>query len=308
LETQNPLRLMVVHAHPDDELFGTGGTFPRYADEGIQTILVCATLGEEGENHDSDLDAAAVKPRLGEIRAGELERSAAALRIGVVELLGYRDSGMAGAPENANPSCFHQADLTEATARLVRLVRRYRPQVLVSYNDFGGYGHPDHIKAHKITREAFDRAADPAFAAPDGVPPWQPLKLYETAMIKQMIRSWRDRAHEQHERRAAARAAEAAKNGTEAPAEEPWNPSVFDEMELHGLDLDEVTTSYDISRYRTEILAAMRCHRTQFSPDSDIFKEQPGDVPEWMRKEYFRLIRSLVPANGHESDLFAGLR
>src|SRR5579859_7411343 len=143
---------MVVHAHPDDELFGTGGTFARYADEGDSTILVCATGGEEGEIHDPDLDPVEAKPRLGEIRKEELRCSAAVLRIGTVEYLGYRDSGMVGTPENANPASFHQADLTEATARLVRLVRRYRPQVLVSYNDFGGYGHPDHIKAYLITR------------------------------------------------------------------------------------------------------------------------------------------------------------
>jgi LmbE family N-acetylglucosaminyl deacetylase len=299
---------MLVHAHPDDELFGTGGTLRRYADESLETILVCATRGEEGEIHDPDLDPVEAKPRLGEIRTGELRCAAAALQISVVEFLGYRDSGMAGTPENANPDCFHQADLSEATSRLVRLVRRYRPQVMVSYNDFGGYGHPDHIKAHHVAREAFDRAADPAFDTSPDLAPWQPLKLYETAMLKDLVRSWRDRAREEHERRAAERAAAAAKEGKEAPAEKAFNPAFYDEMEQHALERDQVTTSYDVSRYRPDILAAMHCHRTQFAPDSDIFTEPPDDVPDWMRLEHFRLVGSRISSNGREDDLFAGLR
>jgi LmbE family N-acetylglucosaminyl deacetylase len=307
MEAKTPLRLMLVHAHPDDELFGTGGTLRRYADEGVETILVCATRGEEGEIHDPDLDPVEAKPRLGEIRTGELRCAAAALRIGVVEFLGYRDSGMVGTPENANPACFHQADLAEATARLVRLVRRYRPHVMVSYNDFGGYGHPDHIKAHQVAQQAFDRAADPAYDPSPDLAPWQPRKLYETAMLKDMVRSWRERSREEHEQRAANRAAESSE-GNEGPAEEPFNPAFYDEMEQHALDRDQVTTSYDVSRYRPDLLTAMRCHRTQFAPDSDMFKEPPEDVPDWMRLEHFRLVQSRILSNGHEDDLFAGLR
>jgi LmbE family N-acetylglucosaminyl deacetylase len=299
---------MVVHAHPDDELFGTGGTFARYADEGDSTILVCATGGEEGEIHDPDLDPVEAKPHLGEIRKEELRCSAAVLRIGTIEYLGYRDSGMVGTPENANPASFHQADRMEATARLVRLVRRYRPQVLVSYNDFGGYGHPDHIKAHLITRAAFDRAADPEFEPTPDLAPWQPLKLYETAMLKDMVRLWRERSREGHERAAAEAAAEAVAKGTEPPSPEPWDPSNFDEMEQHSLTLDEITTRYDVSQYRSRVVEGARCHRTQIPQDSEFFKEMFEDLPEWARWENFRLVRSLVPTNGREDDLFTGLR
>jgi LmbE family N-acetylglucosaminyl deacetylase len=295
---------MVVHAHPDDELFGTGGTFLRYADDDVSTILVCATLGEEGEIHDPDLDPIESKPRLGEIRAGELRCSTEILRIGSVEMLGYRDSGMAGTPENANPASFHRADLGEATARLVRLVRQYRPQVLVSYNDFGGYGHPDHIKAHLITHAAFDRAGDPEFVPTPELPPWQPLKLYETGMLKEVVRRWRDRAREEHERRAA----EAAENATGTTEPSPWSSEFFDEMERRSISIEDVTARFDVSPYRPQIVAAARCHRTQFSPDSDFFKDPPEDWEEWMGKEHFRLVRSQVKTAAPEDDLFAGVR
>jgi LmbE family N-acetylglucosaminyl deacetylase len=163
LADQAKLTLMIVHAHPDDEVIGSGGTFLRYAEEGLATVLVCCTSGEEGEIVDPSFDQAEAKPRLGEIRREELREAAAVLKIGAVELLGYRDSGMAGTEPNENPASFNKADLVEATTRLVRLIRLYRPQVLASYNDFGSYGHPDHIKAYQITHEAFDRAADPTF-------------------------------------------------------------------------------------------------------------------------------------------------
>src|SRR5262245_7910064 len=140
-----PLTLMIVHAHPDDEVIGSGGTLARYSDEGVQTVLVTATLGEEGEIVVADLNTPEVKARLAEVRREELRRAAAILGITHQEFLGYRDSGMAGTPANDHPDCFHQADMEEATGRLVRLVRAYRPQVLVSYNEHGGYGHPDHI-------------------------------------------------------------------------------------------------------------------------------------------------------------------
>src|SRR4051812_9678662 len=171
---------MTVHAHPDDEVVFTGGLLARSHDEGIRTVLVLCTNGEEGEIHDPDLDPEEAKPRLGAIRRGELAGAVAALGIDDVEYLDYRDSGMVGTEANANPACFHQADKDEAAARLVALVRRYRPQVLITYDEFGAYGHPDHIAANVITHLAFDRAGDAAYR-PDLGAPYQPAKLYYTA-------------------------------------------------------------------------------------------------------------------------------
>ncbi len=127
------LTLMIVHAHPDDEVIGTGGTFARYNDEGVRTVLVTATLGEEGEIVVPELNTPEVKARLAEVRREELRKATAIIGIAHQEFLGYRDSGMVGTPSNQHPECFHQADLGEATGRLVKLIRAYRPQVLVSY-------------------------------------------------------------------------------------------------------------------------------------------------------------------------------
>src|ERR687887_87661 len=149
---------MAVHAHPDDECFGGGGTLARYAAEGCNTVLVTCTAGEEGEIVDPDMDPAAVKPRLADVRLGELNAAVGVLGIHHLELLGYRDSGMAGTPANDDPRSFNQADPDEATRRLVALIRRHKPQVLFTYAEDGGYGHPDHIKAHQITVAAFDAA------------------------------------------------------------------------------------------------------------------------------------------------------
>ncbi len=298
-----PLVLMVVHAHPDDEVIGTGGTFRRYAEEGVATILVCATRGEEGEIHDPDLDPIEARPRLGEIRTEELMRATALLKIGAVEFLGYRDSGMAGTPANDHPACFHQAPLEEATERLVRLIRRYRPHVLVSYNDFGGYGHPDHVKAYRVTHAAFERAADPSFAPTPHLTPWQPIKLYEIASVREMVALWRKGALAERQKRAA----ESGDGATSSPND--WaNETFFAQMEEHSTPLEQVTSRIAIAPYREVMLAALRCHRTQIPPDSDWF-ERRADVPaELADFEHFNLVRSFVDSPFPESDLFAGLR
>src|SRR5262245_43595554 len=164
------LTLMAVHAHPDDEAIGTGGVLARYADEGLRTVLVTCTGGEVGEISDSRL---ATPETLAEVRRKELLQACAILRVGRLHLLGYRDSGMMGTPDNAHPASFYQASLEEATARLVALVRRERPQVLVTYDERGFYGHPDHIRANQITVAAFGAAGDPT-RWPRSGPAWQP--------------------------------------------------------------------------------------------------------------------------------------
>jgi LmbE family N-acetylglucosaminyl deacetylase len=175
-----PLTLMTVHAHPDDEVVFTGGLLALAHDRGIRTVLICGTGGEEGEIHDPDLDPEAARPDLASHRKRELDGAVAALQIDHLEMLGYRDSGMEGTEPNARPDNFHNADPAEALARVVRLIRQYQPQVLVTYNDFGAYGHPDHIAAHKVTMAAWEVAGDPAYR-PDLGPAWTPLKLYYCA-------------------------------------------------------------------------------------------------------------------------------
>lgn len=148
-----PPTLMVVHAHPDDEVFSTGGTLATCAERGIRTVVVYATRGEEGELHGGLTPAH--RPRLGQIRQIEVERACAELGVDHVAFLGYRDSGMAGAVANQDPRSFWQASLEEAVWRLLALVVRYRPDVLITYDAQGGYGHPDHLTAHRVTRETW---------------------------------------------------------------------------------------------------------------------------------------------------------
>lgn len=313
LADQAKLMLMIVHAHPDDEVIGSGGTFLRYAEEGIATVLVCSTSGEEGEIVDPAFDQAEAKPRLGEIRREELRSATAVLKIGSVELLGYRDSGMAGTPSNENPECFHQADSLEATTRLVRLIRRYRPQVLASYNDFGSYGHPDHIKDYLITHEAFDRAGDPTFDPAPDLPPWQPLKLYDLAMVREQVEMWAKRRGEEKEREAAEKAAsEPAGTSTatdaETLADDERSNAFFQTMLAHSTPLAKVTTKIDIARYWDAKREALRFHRTQIPADSFFFKPNPEIDAELRDFEHYNLARSHVPVTAREDDLFAGLR
>ncbi len=282
-----PLTLMVVHAHPDDEAIGTGGTFARYAAEGIRTVLVTCTLGEEGEIVDAELNTPANKARLAEIRYNELRAAVAHLGIGHLEVLPYRDSGMIGTPSNQHPESFAQADLHEATGRLVRLIRQYRPQVLVTYNEQGGYGHPDHIMAHKMTLAAWDAAGDAGQYPAAGVP-WTPQKLYYISSRRALwLKTWTTMRE----------------RGLPTPMDTPdFDPSRF-------VDDPRVTTTLDIKPYLPQKLAALRAHRTQIRSDW-MWLGVPEDVREaLLYTEHFVRVHTRVSVpEGDEDDLFAGLR
>jgi mycothiol conjugate amidase Mca len=285
-----PLTIMVVHAHPDDEAIGTGGMLARYSAEGVRTVLVTATLGEEGEIVVPELNTPEVKARLAEVRREELNQAVAILGIRDLEILGYRDSGMAGSESNSHPECFNMADPDEATGRLVRLVRAYRPQVLVSYNEFGGYGHPDHIACHKATVAAFDAAGDPA-RYPQAGPPWTPLKLYYTNSPRHLFQ----RAWEQMRER-----------GMPTPLDDPN----FDIARFTVPD-DQITTAMEIGDFTRQKFESLLVHRTQIAPDGR-FMSVPDDIRrELFGKEYFTRVASRVAvAQGdqYEDDLFAGIR
>jgi mycothiol conjugate amidase Mca len=285
-----PLSLMIVHAHPDDEVIGSGGTLARYSDEGLETVLVTATLGEEGEIVVPDMDTPENHARLAQIRREELRKAVAILGIKRQEFLGYRDSGMAGRPSNEHPECFHQADMAEATGRLVRLVRAYRPDVLVSYNEAGGYGHPDHIACHKVTLAAFDAAADPA-RYPEAGAAWAPLKLYEMNRPRELSQqAW-------EQMRAL---------GMKTPLDNPEY-----DITRFTVPQDRITTALDVSDYMERKRAALLEHRTQIAIDGP-FLSMPAEISrQWFGAEYFTLLQSRVPMphrEGHEDDLFAGLR
>src|SRR3954462_6982051 len=166
--TEPARRLLLVHAHPDDEVIGTGATMARYAAEGAAVTLVTCTLGEEGEVLVPELAmlAADQADQLGGYRISELAAACASLGVIDHRFLGgvgrYRDSGMMGVPANENPRCFWRADLREAAEHLVAVIREVRPQVVVTYDPNGFYGHPDHIQAHRVAMEAVRLAADPA--------------------------------------------------------------------------------------------------------------------------------------------------
>jgi N-acetyl-1-D-myo-inositol-2-amino-2-deoxy-alpha-D-glucopyranoside deacetylase len=262
--------LMLVHAHPDDEVVSTGGVIARSVAEGRRVDLVTCTGGEEGEIHDPDLDEADAKPRLAEIRRAELECSINALGGGAIRLhlLGYRDSGMMGESSNEVPEAFWQADLGEATGRLVRLVRETRPAVMVSYDSNGNYGHPDHINAHRIAVAAFAAAAD-ASQYPEAGPPHEAAKLYEVAFARE---PWLALMAEMRER---GLSLPWDLGDSERPAEE-LNPSnaeairqVSEEAAAGEVPDDFgtpealVTATVDVAAFMKQKRAAMACHRTQ---------------------------------------------
>ncbi len=280
--------IMAIHAHPDDECFGGGGTLARYAAQGVTTVLVTCTNGEEGEIVAPDMDAEEVKPRLAEVRLGELDAAVKILSITHSERLGYRDSGMVDTPANDDPRSFHKADLDETTGRIVALVRRYKPDVLYTYAEDGGYGHPDHIKAHLSTVAAFNAAGDPQ-RFPGTGEPWTPRKLYYC--------SWLVRSNGQGLWRAMRERNLPLTFGDPDATEPPeW-----------GTPDDLITARIDVGAFVQCKLDALRVHRTQIKPDST-FLNLPHDLAqEFLSPEGFVRAFSRVAAPDEEDDLFASL-
>lgn len=171
------LCLLAVHAHPDDEASKGAGTVARYHAAGVRTVLVTCTGGEEGDILNPAMDKPGIRDNLPEVRRAELELAAQVIGYDEVVMLGYRDSGMPGTPANEDPASFAAAPLDEAVGRLVEVIRRTRPQVIVTYpRDQRGYPHPDHLRVNEISELAFDAAGDPD-RYPDAGPVWQPLRL-----------------------------------------------------------------------------------------------------------------------------------
>src|SRR5215212_10271827 len=182
-----PIDLLAIRAHPDDESSSTGGLLAKVAAEGRRTAVIICTGGEEGEIHDPDLEYEEAFPRLKSIRESELRAACEILQVSELRMLGYRDSGMAGTESNAHPEAFCNADLEESSRKVASIIRELRPRVIVTDNQWGGYGHPDHIMSHRSAMGGFRLAADPS-ADLDGEP-WQVERVYVMASVP---RSWAD--------------------------------------------------------------------------------------------------------------------
>lgn len=281
------LSLLAVHAHPDDEAIGTGGIIARYADEGVRVALACATRGEVGEIVDPELDRDEVRRNLGAVREQELRCACGVLGISDLFFLDFRDSGMMGTPENGHPESFWQSDFEEATRRLVKIVREVRPQVMVTYDPEGNYGHPDHIMAHRVATAAFDAAGDRDAYPEVGLAPWSPRKLYHIAFPRSFFRYALD-----YYRRL----------GRALPPEVEGLETVD-----FGTPDELITARLDVRRYLGRKREAMACHRSQIAPDRFFFLDE-GLVEMGLGYEHFVLARSRVETQTPEDDLFAGVR
>lgn len=301
----NPLHLLLVHAHPDDETTSTGATIAYYAAQGVPVTLVTSTRGERGENRLADPDAPPateddeVAEQLGQTRVRELAAATRALGITDVRFLGgagtWWDSGMADA-RNPHPRAFADGDLAEQTGQLVAILRETRPQVVVTYDEFGGYGHPDHIRAHDVAAAAVAASGDKE-QFPDAGEPWQVAKFYAAVLSRSSLR----------------RAAEALST-MDLPGGNPFAEAaaagVSEEDLPFGVPDDQVTAEIDARDYIPAKIASMREHATQMDPESWFFAL--ANLPDrGFAREYFHIMRGTpAPAEGsaYEDDLFAGLR
>ena len=293
------LCLLTVHAHPDDEASKGAPTMAMYKAEGVHTVLVCCTGGEEGDLQNPalrepgqpfhGLSVEEEKRRLAELRPGELARSAEIIGFDEVIMLGYRDSGMVDTDPNHHPESFNQAPLDEAVGRLVKVIRAQRSDVVITYgDDQSGYPHPDHLKVHDISVLAWERAGDPAWY-PELGEPYQPQKLYYSVWAKARLTAI-------HQAMIDLRG--------ESPYDQQW-------LDRPGQD-DRITTRLDVGNFLWARSGALRAHATQVDPQEPwwfgLTDEELADVYPW---EDWILARSLVgtPAAGQlETDLFAGIR
>jgi LmbE family N-acetylglucosaminyl deacetylase len=273
-----PLTLMAVHAHPDDEATGTGGVLARCAAEGIQTVLVTCTDGSCGDGPggvkpgEPGHDPAAVVA----MRQVELEASCAVLKVGQLELLGYADSGMMGWAQNDAPGSFWKTPVEDAAARLAELIERYQPDVIVTYDANGFYGHPDHIQAHRITMAAVALTDIPA-------------KVYWTTAPQSMMEEFGRVMRE-----------------LGSDWDEPNTSTDEPEIEI-GLPDEEITTWVDITEFGPQKYEALAAHASQ---GENIFFLQMGQERfiELMGVETFVRVHDTTGAALPEADLFAGLR
>jgi mycothiol S-conjugate amidase len=284
------LRLMAVHAHPDDESSKGAATMARYADEGVEVLVVTLTGGERGDILNPAMDLPDVHGRIHEIRRDEMARAAEVLGV-EQEWLGFVDSGLPeGDPLPPLPEgCFALVPLEESTEALVRSIRRFKPHVLTTYDENGGYPHPDHIRCHQVSMAAYEAAGDYRLF-PDAGEPWNVSKLYYNhGFLRKRMQLFQD---------------EFAKNGEEGPFTkwlEKWDP------ELDVIS-NRITTKIECAKYFPQRDEALLAHATQIDPKSFFFTTPM----EWQQRlwptEEYELARSRVPVSLPEDDLFTGIQ
>ncbi|MBJ7286165.1 MAG: N-acetyl-1-D-myo-inositol-2-amino-2-deoxy-alpha-D-glucopyranoside deacetylase [Candidatus Nanopelagicus sp.] len=281
-------RLLLVHAHPDDETIGNGVTMAKYATAGTQVTLVTCTRGEEGEVLLSELAnlASDKDDKLGEQRIIELKNAMHELGIKDYRFLGapnkkWRDSGMMGTPQNDRNDVFWQTDLDEAALELVKIILETKPQVLITYDEFGGYGHPDHIKAHRVAMRAAELAIDQG---------WQISKIYWNTTPRSVVQEGIEKMKE----------VGSDFFGAESVEDLPWAKP--DEL---------VTTVINAPEFVPQKLAAMKAHATQISIDGPFFALSNNLGLEVWGDEYYTLVKGEAAApfdtKGRELDIFAGV-
>ena len=281
------LGLMCVHAHPDDEAIATGGVLASAADLGIRTAVVTCTGGELGEIVGPEMDPDEVRPRLGEVRLEELRTSLAALGAGEPRMLGYRDSGMIGTDGNDDPRSFWRADFDEAVGRLVAQIREFRPDVFVTYDAFGGYGHPDHIQAHRVSVVASEAAGMRALY-PEAGDAWRVRKVYEATIPRSAIVRFNGFLQSQ---------------GLPSPFGEAVDPAQIP----MGVDDEQLDAVVDVRPWLDRKRAALEAHASQVAPDS-FFLNFPAEFEDIaFGSEWFVRLRSDVAVPTREDDLLGGL-
>ena len=288
----NEKRMLLVHAHPDDETINNGATMAMYAQSGVGVTLVTCTRGEEGEVLVPDLAhlASSQTDGLGKHRETELANAMSELGVTDHRFLGapdknWRDSGMMGTEPNNRADVFWQADLDEAAGYLVKIIREVKPQVLVTYDEMGGYGHPDHIQAHRVAMRGAELAADANFGTGE---PWEISKIYWNTMPKSVIAEGMAKMKE------IGSDFFGAENVDDLPFAKP------DEL---------VTTLIDGTKYIDEKMAAMKAHPTQIELDGPFFALSNSLGNEVWGHEYYTLVKGEIAGTldekGRETDLFA---
>jgi LmbE family N-acetylglucosaminyl deacetylase len=274
--------LMALFAHPDDEAFGTGGTISRYSQENVDVSLVCATRGEAGEISDPSF---ATPDSLGEVRENELRCAAETMGIKQLIFLNYRDSGMAGTQENQNPLAFINIPSEIVIPKLVGLIRRLQPEVVVTFEPNGGYGHPDHIAIHRHTVAAFQAAGNPD-QYPELGDAWQAKRLFYTAIPRSFFEAMRAQMEEL---------------GLDTEELEWMNDTTL------GWPDEKVHVNLDVAPTVELKWDALNCHRTQFGP-GNLFRRLPKEkVMKLMQTEHFSLAWPEPQSDQKLSGLFDGL-
>lgn len=281
---KRPRTLLGIYAHPDDEIIGPGGTLARYAADGARVGLVIATRGEAGE---IQRPGTATLETLTEVREQEMRCSANALGISDLIFLDYRDSGMAGTADNEHPGALINAPEGEVTGKLVAIIRQFQPDVLLTFEPFGGYGHPDHIVINRLTLAALTAAPD-ARQYPEAGSPWQPSRLFYPLLPDSVILEIKEQV--------------AAAGGNLAGYDE-----LIEGRGAAGVPDYDIHAVLDISDYVKQKWEAWDCHQTQFGPDSRFRRLPDAQMQALLSREYFHLAYPSTPPHAVLQDLFAGI-